>query len=181
MQLGAGEAGTEYNFGERGLIAAKISLRMMFASAPVEYAYIVQMNAAPSVNLAPSTSSANYSGKACRRAERRLAITAADATVTDADSPMLASMKITLTNPLDGDSEKLAATLTGTSITSSYAGGVLTLSGAATAADYQKVLRTVTYVDTAATPQLATRKINVVANDGVVDSLLATSLLILAQ
>ncbi len=70
-----------------------------------------------------------------------------DATITDADSSTLQSMTVTLTNPLDGVLETLAANTTGTSITASYNSGTgqLTLSGSDTVAHYQAVLRTVTY------------------------------------
>jgi len=47
---------------------------------------------------------------------------------------------------LDGANEILSADTTGTSITAAYAGGVLTLSGPDSAAAFQQVLRTVTYV-----------------------------------
>ena len=83
---------------------------------------------------------------------------------------MLASMTATIANRPDGDSETLAATTSGTSITSTYADGVLTLSGVASLADYQQVLTTITYSDTASSPTAGDRTINVVANDGVVNS-----------
>ena len=67
-------------------------------------------------------------------------------TVSDGDSTNLSSAVISVsTNFLSGDT--LAATTTGTSITSSFNAttGVLTLSGSDTLANYQTVLRTVTY------------------------------------
>ena len=88
---------------------------------------------------------------------------------------MLASMTATLSGVLDGTSEILAANVSNTSITSSYANGVLKLSGVASPADYQTVLKTVTYKDTAASPTAGVRTIAFVVNDGIVNSLPATA------
>jgi len=52
--------------------------------------------------------------------------------------------------------------------------GVLTLSGTASPADYQDVLRSVSYSNTNPTPTIGTRTINFVVNDGLVDSLTAS-------
>jgi hypothetical protein len=124
----------------------------------------------PVVNLAPSLHEQGNGYTALLPASgASVAIAASDAAVTDADSPMLAGMKVTLTNPLDGNAETLSATVTDTTITSNYANGVLTLSGVADVATYDKVLKTIQYKDTATTPQTADRKIRIVANDGVAD------------
>ncbi len=69
-------------------------------------------------------------------------------TVADTASSMLTSATVTISSGLDaGDS--LSATTTGTGISSSFSGGVLTLSGTDTVADYQAVLRTVAFTGTA--------------------------------
>ena len=101
-------------------------------------------NTAPTVDLngaaAGTSYTASWSGSAA------VAITdAANATVTD-DGTTLASMTVTLTSPHTGD--VLAANTSGTSITQSYSAGTLTLSGVDTLADYQTVLRTITYNNT---------------------------------
>ena len=88
---------------------------------------------------------------------------------------MLASMTATIANRQDGDSENAGRHTSGTSITSSYADGVLTLSGVASLADYQKVLTTITYSDTASSPTAGDRTIDVVANDGILNSNPATA------
>ncbi|MEM9881449.1 MAG: malectin domain-containing carbohydrate-binding protein [Planctomycetota bacterium] len=98
-----------------------------------------------------------------------------DATIVDPDSATLASLTVTLTNPLDGASETLAADTTGTGITASYANGTLTLTGVASVADYQAVLRTVTYDNAAADPDLTPRSVSFVANDGALNSAAATA------
>jgi cyclophilin family peptidyl-prolyl cis-trans isomerase len=169
IQLTGGEHGVEYNFGERGLKLEKLTLRMFLATAPTGAQAITQFNTAPVVDLAKSLPGQGYttllptSGVAT-------AITATDATITDADSPMLARMTVTLANPLDGNSESLSATIANTSIASNYANGVLTLSGAADWATYAQVLKTIKYSDAATTPQTADRQIRIVVNDGVADS-----------
>lgn len=102
-------------------------------------------------------------GAAIKVADTDGAVTAGSNSI----SPNLSGMTLTISNLLDGTAESLSATTTGTSITASYnsATGVLTLSGADTAAHYQTVLRTVTYNNTADDISTASRIINVVATD----------------
>jgi VCBS repeat-containing protein len=101
----------------------------------------------------------------------------ADATITDSDSTNLASLTVTITNLLDSGFETLAANTTGTSITANYvpATGVLTLTGPDTVANFQTVLRTITYVDTSDNPNATARVIQFVANDGTSNSNTATA------
>jgi len=98
-------------------------------------------------------------------------------TVADADNASLASATVTLTDRPDGSVESLDADTTGTTISKSYdqSTGELRLTGAATKADYQKVLRTVTYNNTTENPDTTDRSVSFVVNDGTVDSSPATS------
>ena len=94
-------------------------------------------------------------------------------TVTDIDNANLASANITLTNRPDGDaSESLAVITGGTGITSSYtpSTGELSLSGVDTLANYQQVLRTATYLNTATPLDETDRIVEFVVNDGSDDS-----------
>lgn len=94
----------------------------------------------------------------------------ADATIVDADHTALASLTITLTNRLDGANELLAANTTGTAIVASAydpATGRLVLTGPDSVANFQQVLRQVTYGNTAASPNATSRLVHVVAHDGV--------------
>lgn len=174
VTLAGGDNAAEYNFGELGLRPEKISLRMFLASSPVDEGAITQMNVAPTIDLSAAASGSGYS-TSIKSNGATVAVAATDATVADRDSSMLASMTLTLGYSPDGSSEVLAADVSNTSITSNYANGVLTLSGAASVSDYQKVLRTVTYKNTAASPHAGVRTINVVANDGITNSLAAIS------
>jgi large repetitive protein len=84
-------------------------------------------------------------------------------TLSDLDDSQLASATVTISSGLTvGD--VLAATTSGTNILASYDGntGVLTLSGIDTLANYQQVLRSVTYLSTSNTPTSlsATRSIS---------------------
>ncbi len=100
-----------------------------------------------------------------------------DATITDADSSTLQSMTVTIANRLDGTLETLAANTAGTSITASYNSGTgqLTLSGSDSVANYQAVLRTVTYNNSSESPTTTARLITVQAADAFVSSNLATA------
>ena len=123
----------------------------MLTSSPPPLSQIVQgLNSPPVVDLngtaaGTSTSVKFYSGGS--------AVTIApNGTISDSDSPTLASLTVTITNLHDGAAEVLDANLSGTSITKSYANGVLTLSGIAPVTDYIAVLDSITYNDTATTP-----------------------------
>ena len=98
-------------------------------------------------------------------------------TVNDADDTNMRSAKVTLTNRTDGSAEKLSASTAGTAITAAYDAqtGVLSLNGSATKSDYQRVLRTVSYDNTAAGTTPGDRRVTFVVNDGAVDSKVATS------
>ncbi len=106
-----------------------------------------------------------------------VAIVDADATLSDVDSSNLTSLAVTIANLLDGSAELLSADTTGTSILASYnpGTGTLLLSGSDSVANYQQVLRTVTYDSTSETPDETTRVITFVANDGSDDSPVATT------
>ena len=86
--------------------------------------------------------------------------------VTDATN--LTSATVTISNPPNGSSEVIAvsaAALTGSGVTATPGTGSLTLSGTATAAVYQSILRTVTYNDTATSPSLTARTISFTLTD----------------
>ncbi|MEZ5581625.1 MAG: Ig-like domain-containing protein [Candidatus Competibacteraceae bacterium] len=108
-------------------------------------------------------------------------VDAVNLTVTDLDSPNLASATVTLTNLLDAGQETLAvdpATVApNTLITAAYNGGtgVLNLTGAATLAEYQAALRSLTYTNGSANPDPTARVITIVVNDGTSNSPTATT------
>jgi len=85
---------------------------------------------------------------------------------------MISSATVTITNALDGARESLDADTTGTNVTASYNSdtGVLSLTGDDTGANYQQVLRTVTYNNSSQNPDPAVREIHFVADDGLDES-----------
>jgi hypothetical protein len=97
--------------------------------------------------------------------------------LADSDGTTIASATVTLTNPLNGTAESLAANAGSTGIIVNYNSGtgVLSLSGTSSIANYQQVLRTVTYNNTSLNPSTAPRTINFVVNDGINNSATATS------
>jgi hypothetical protein len=91
-------------------------------------------------------------------------------TVVDTDSPTLSGASATITNLQAGDT--LAVT-DGSGITSTFAAGILTLTGSATPDAYQTVLRTLVFSTTSS--NTTSRTIDVKANDGIADSVVATA------
>lgn len=100
-----------------------------------------------------------------------------DLSITDVDNGLLQSAQVTLTNPLDGTAESLEIDTTGTPIVASYdpVSGVITLTGEATVAEYEQVLRTVCYNNTSQDPNETDRIVEVVVSDGEVTSDIAIS------
>lgn len=91
-----------------------------------------------------------------------------DALLIDpAGNGQIAGAILTLTNPLDGTQERLAADVAGTSIEAVYSAGSATLElrNQDTIANYQKVLRSVTYENSSQNPSTAARRIEVSATD----------------
>ncbi len=101
--------------------------------------------------------------------------------VTDVDSTTLMSASITINNPQDGVLETLFATASG-SIVVVPGTNSLTLTGPATLADFQASLRTLSYNNSAAVPTLLPdRVVDFVINDGVDDSVLVQSTVVMQQ
>ena len=86
--------------------------------------------------------------------------------LVDDNSASLIGATVTLRNPLDGAVEQLSANTTDTNIVARYdsSTGILTLSGSDSAANYQQVLRTITYDNSA--PTGIERIIEFVVDDG---------------
>ena len=173
VQLGIGENSDGNDFAVLGLQPAMLSLRMFLASTPPMPQVIQNMHAAPAVTL--SATSTPYAGGGSPVA------VVSSASISSPDSATLTSMTVTIQNLLDGSSENLQASTSGTPLTSNYANGVLTISGVADIATYQTVLEGVTYSDTASVPTIAARTISVVVNDGTASSAAATATLTVAQ
>jgi hypothetical protein len=85
-------------------------------------------------------------------------------TVADVDSPTLVSATVTLIGFVAG--QDVLAFTPAAGISGTVTGGTLTLTGAATAAVYEQVLRSVTYSNTSDNPDTAARSLTVVVNDG---------------
>jgi len=110
-------------------------------------------------------------------------VTDADGSIVDVDDTTLQSLTVTITNLLDGVAESLSADIGGTGISASYdsATGILSLTGADTVANYEQVLGTINYNNTAQDPDTTDRTITFVANDGTDDSNTATTTLAIAS
>ncbi|KMT52438.1 beta strand repeat-containing protein, partial [Pseudomonas fildesensis] len=100
---------------------------------------------------------------------------AANLTVSDVDNSTLQSAKVTLVNHLTDD--VLIADVSNTKIAVSYDKdtGILTLSGEATKAEYQEVLRSVHFASESQNPVSTDRTLTITVNDGELDSAPVTS------
>ncbi|QHF42516.1 hypothetical protein PspS35_01465 [Pseudomonas sp. S35] len=102
---------------------------------------------------------------------------AANLTIADVDNSTLQSAKVTLVNHLTDD--VLIADVSNTKITVSYDKntGVLSLSGEATKAEYQEVLRSVHFASESENPSPVNRNLTITVNDGQADSAPVTSVI----
>src|SRR5262249_33616556 len=97
-------------------------------------------------------------------------------TITDADSPTLASASVAIAGGYVAGQDQLAFTNDGSTmgnIAASWSDGVLTLSSAgqtATVAELQAALQAVTYVNLSDAPDTTARTISFTVNDGIADS-----------
>ncbi|MGI3747988.1 MAG: retention module-containing protein [Janthinobacterium lividum] len=99
-------------------------------------------------------------------------------TITDADSPNLQSARVTLTNAQDADTLVVGSPNANIAVSTATVNGqiVLTLTGAATAAEYEAVIKSITFQNSSEDPSVADRTITVTVNDGQNDSAPATSI-----
>ncbi len=104
-----------------------------------------------------------------------VAVVDTDVSVVDNDSPTLASATVTLTNPQALDSLTFTGPAPGSIIVSGSGGSVITLTGAASADDYEAALQQIRFNTTA--PSTETRIIDVVVNDGTAASNIAHAII----
>ncbi|WP_375471014.1 beta strand repeat-containing protein [uncultured Nostoc sp.] len=92
-------------------------------------------------------------------------------TVSDTDSPNLASATVRITNGF-ASAEDILAFTNQNGIIGSYnsSTGVLTLTGSATVANYQTALRSITYTNSSDNPSTTPRTVSFLVNDGTVNS-----------
>ncbi|TBO34334.1 DUF4347 domain-containing protein [Aquabacterium lacunae] len=91
-----------------------------------------------------------------------------DATITAGSASNMTGLTVTLSNRPDGGAESLLVDVSGTSISSvgyNSTTGVLSLTGNDTAANYQKVLRTLQYANTSDNPSTTARTVNYTLTD----------------
>ena len=109
-----------------------------------------------------------------------VAIVDTDVSVSDIDSPNLVSATVTLTNPQALDRLTFNGTAPGGIIVSGSGTSAITLTGAASAADYQAALLQIRF-DAGTNPSTETRIIDVVVNDGTAASNLAHAIVEVIQ
>ena len=110
-----------------------------------------------------------------------VAIVDTDVSVIDTDSPTLVSATVTLTNPQALDRLTFTGPAPGSIIVAGSGTSAITLTGAASAADYQTALQQITFDNTGTNPSTETRIIDVVVNDGTAASNIAHAIVEVIQ
>ncbi|MEC8859521.1 MAG: DUF4347 domain-containing protein [Pseudomonadota bacterium] len=139
-------------------------------------------NTPPAVDLNGGDAGENYSGTFTEDGGAVLIASSAAASVVDGDGDDIQSLTVTLNARPDGDSTEVLAlnsaaqtAATGLTVTYTASTGVLSVTGAASAATYQSILRGVTYNNTSQSPSGTSRQIDIVVNDGTSNSTARTS------
>lgn len=137
---------------------------------------------APVLDLTADPSTVSYETTFVEDGGPKAMVDMTGLTITDTDSAELDSAEATLLNPLDGAQESLAANAGATGLVVNYttATGKLTISGDATIADYQQVMRTMTYLNLSQSPSTPDRSIVVTVSDGQSSSAPVTSTIAIA-
>ena len=135
---GGGTAGSGVDQGNLGRLTATGTIAIN----------ITRSNDAPVISAAPPA--AAYTEQATA-----VAVDAGLA-LSDVDDTQINNASVTIASAVTGD--LLAVDTTGTSVSASFAGGVLTLSGADTVANYQQVLRTLVFSSTSDDPTVNTTR-----------------------
>lgn len=173
--LSGNTTATGYLFGEKGLQPRMVSKRLFLSTTPPPSEWAYYLNQAPQVDLNGSGaanpgidhSSRFVAGNQPVKITAQPASGAGGATVSDPDQAWLASITATLEGRRNGDAEVLAAVTTSTGVQASYQNGVLSLKGPATVADFQRVLQSITYSNSATAVSTGLRTVSIGAFDGV--------------
>ncbi|WP_407525431.1 GDSL-type esterase/lipase family protein [Methylobacterium oryzisoli] len=133
-------------------------------------------NAAPSLDLNGSASGTGVTASAVEQTPRAIAPAA---TLTDADSAQLTSVTATLLSRPDGNATEslslsagaaAAASAAGLAVAYDAASGALTITGRASTAVYQDLVRGITYTNASNQPTATARTVRFVASDGTAAS-----------
>ena len=163
------------SFLHNGAETPTASFSMVVTDGKVVTAPVTVQLAVTAVNDAPiltgAVANATY-------VENAAALTIAPALLlTDADSARLTGATVTISGGL---AEDVLTFTPRTGITGSYAAGTLTLSGSATVAAYQAILRSVAYSNSSDRPDIAPRTVIFTINDGGAVNATATASTIIA-
>ncbi|GGG05046.1 hypothetical protein GCM10010924_37040 [Rhizobium wenxiniae] len=130
---------------------------------------ITPVNDAPILDLDTGSSGTGYSTSYTENGTG-VAITGASSLITDVDNANMTSLTVSIGNGQAGDVLALANPPAGITVSYNAATFTLTLTGSATKADYQTALQAIRYSSTSENPSTIARTINVVTNDGAVNS-----------
>ncbi len=191
--LSGGQADTEYDFGEYLLTPGYLPKMLALASTTTDPGPAAQQAVDQTLDPPPvvklGTSTTNYAASYTGGSSPVSVYIAPAATITYATGE-LASLTVTITNIQDGSSEGFVignqtfnagtaspqtVTTPNGSLSAAYSAGVLTLTGVDSVSDYQSVLQTIEWQDTAASPNASPRYVTVVADDAFGPSNTATT------
>ena len=90
--------------------------------------------------------------------------------VVDPDSTIQSAIVSISSNYVASEDALTLTDTSNTNITAGFSNGILTLTGTATSAEYQSAIRSIHYINSSENPSTLTRTINIVLNDGSLNS-----------
>ncbi|WP_268799492.1 retention module-containing protein [Pseudomonas huanghezhanensis] len=127
---------------------------------------IIDNDALPVVDLDNNTNGANFA-TTFTEGDKGVPIVG-DLRITDVDSPTVTGATVSLGNPQAGDSVVVGSNNPAITVTTATVNGalVVTLSGAASAAQYEAVIKSITFSNSSEDPSAIDRNITITVNDG---------------
>ncbi|MBL4827584.1 MAG: hypothetical protein JKY66_07710, partial [Spongiibacteraceae bacterium] len=139
------------------------------------------VNDAPTLDLDLSAGGNNFATTFTEDVSGAVTIVDTDVTITDVDDTNIESATITLTNVQTDDVFAMTGTLpAGITVDGASTATNIILTGSATLANYQLALQQITFNNTSDNPNTTARVINIVVNDGDVDSNITTTTITVA-
>ena len=142
-----------------------------YSEPKIAYLFIKGVNDVPMIDLNGKSQGDDHLTNFVEEVDVTIPIVSPNLTITDVDSTSLIYVKITFSSRLDGQSESVLLTTTGTTLAVTENGDTYTIapisSLSAPINEFQSVLRTLRYRNTAEEPTPGHHTLEIIANDGI--------------
>ena len=142
-----------------------------YSEPKIAYLFIQGVNDVPMIDLNGESQGIDHLTNFVEDTDVTVPIVSPNLTITDVDSTSLIYVKITFSSRPDGQSESVLLTTTGTNLAVTESGNTYTIAPISSMSvpidEFQSVLRTLRYQNTAKEPTPGHHTLEIVANDGM--------------